>query len=72
MCVKTNTLDYFCTIENQQFYVADSVFADNWNYALPAYGGTFGLGFNSPVWKILGDPNPKIFDVYFANYNKWS
>jgi len=72
VCVKTNTLDYFCTIQNQQFYVADSVFADNWNYGLPAYGGTFGLGFNSPVWKILGDPNPKIFDVYFANYNKWS
>jgi hypothetical protein len=26
VCVKTNTLDYFCTIQNQQFYVADSVF----------------------------------------------
>ena len=72
VCVKSSTLDYFCTIQNQEFYTADSVYSNDWNYGVNANAGTFGLGFNSPIWSMLGNPSTMMYDVYMANFNEWS
>ena len=71
VCLKTQTTDLFCTQQNTEFYVADSVYSNDWNYGNRAQGGSFGLGPNSPVWQILGNPQPKYFDVYLSNFNNW-
>jgi hypothetical protein len=63
---------YFCTIENQLFYAADTVYWNDWNYGSKAGAGTFGMGRNSPVWEIVGNAPTKLFDVYLTNFNNWS
>lgn len=32
----------------------------------PGYAGTFGFGLDSAVWKIIGSPAEKKFDIYLA------
>lgn len=72
VCVSASTVDYFCSTENEEFYVADSVYNDNWNYGNDAGAGIVGLGMNSPVWTILGSPASKMFDIYLTSFNSWT
>jgi len=72
VCVKTSTTPYFCTIQNYEFYSADSIYSNDWNYLNKAGAGNFGLGFKSPVWEIMGNPGTKKFDVYMTNFNDWT
>jgi hypothetical protein len=74
VCVGAKSYKYFCTTVNTPFYVADSIYADHWNYGSNATSGTFGFGFNSPVWSMLGleaTTSTKNFDVYLTNFNNW-
>lgn len=72
VCVDTVDTKYFCTIENEKFYAADSIYWNDWNYDTQAGAGTFGMGRNSPIWQILGDFQTKEFDVYMTNFNSWT
>lgn len=64
--------EYFCTIENEEFYSANAIKQNNWNAYSSAESGTFGLGKESPIWNITGSPNTKLFDVYLTNFNGWT
>ena len=72
VCARTVNTDYFCTSGDEEFLAADSVYDDNWNYDSNAGSGTFGLGRNSPIWKIFGSPASMLFDVYLSNFNSWN
>lgn len=72
VCAVTAGAKYFCTIGAASFYVADSVYGNNWNYDSAAAAGIMGFGKNSPLWTIVGTPATKEFDVYMANYNSWT
>lgn len=72
VCVKVSGLNYFCNIDNQEFYAADSVYQNNWNYYSSGESGTFGMGRLSPIWDIIGSPRTKLFDVYMTNFNMWT
>jgi len=48
------------------------VYWDDWNYGSLAGAGSFGLGASSPIWKIIGSPSSKLFDVYLTNFNGWT
>jgi len=72
-CASNSEYPYFCTIQNTDFYVADTVYSDEWNYGSQAAAGTFPMGKNSPVWAILqSPPTMRKFDVSMTNYNKWT
>lgn len=71
VCARTVNTSYFCTSGDEEFLAANAVYSDNWNYDSDAASGTFGLGRNSPIWKIFGDPSSKLFDVYLTNFNQW-
>jgi hypothetical protein len=75
ICVKTVDTQYFCTVKNQEFYSADSVYSDNWNAYSTASAGTFGMGIYSPVWSIIGaqdSSSDKKYDIYMTNFNSWT
>jgi hypothetical protein len=72
VCATVSTSDYFCTTNSAEFYIADSIYSDNWNYGTDAYAGNFGLGYNSPIWTILGSQTTRKFDVYLTNFNDWT
>lgn len=72
VCLNTKDTPFFCTVYNQEFYVAEQVMDDNWNYGSKADSGTVGLGASSPVWAIVSQPATKVFDVYLNNYNGWT
>ena len=72
VCIVSNTTKYFCSNSPSHFYVADSVYEDNWNYDSAAASGIIGFGKNSPVWDIVGSPATKEFDVQMSNFNSWT
>ena len=43
--------------------VADSIYADHWNYHSTGGAGNIGLGMGSPIWQIFGNPSVKQFDI---------
>ena len=72
VCLRTAGANYFCTVYNQQIYVADAVYNNYWAYGQQAKAGILGLGQGSPVWNIVGAPPTKLFDVYMTNVNFWT
>jgi hypothetical protein len=72
ICLQTRDTPFFCTIYNQEFYVADQVTNDAWNYGSKADAGTVGFGAGSPVWTIVSDPDTKVFDISMNNFNGWT
>jgi len=72
VCARSVNTSYYCTSGDAEFYAADAVYSDNWNYDSNAGAGTFGLGRNSPIWEIIGSPSSKLFDVYLSNFNGWN
>jgi hypothetical protein len=72
-CVGAVSNPFFCTIYNTDFYVADSITKDNWNYGSKADAGTFPMGAGSPIWKMLNlVDEQKKYDVSMTNYNSWT
>lgn len=69
VCVKTNIDQYFCTIEDELVYVAETITSNDWNRGVDGGAGSVGFGNNSPVWAIVGSPTIKQFDAYLANFN---
>jgi len=72
ICLRTKDTPFFCSIYNQQFYVADAVYQNDWEYGQQAKAGTIGLGNGSPIWNIVNNPTTKMFDVYMTNFNSWT
>ena len=72
VCMRTAGVSYFCTVFNQQLYVADAVYNNYWAYGQKAEAGIIGLGAGSPVWSIVGPVQTKLFDVYMTNVNFWT
>lgn len=70
-CVDVVDTENFCTTASTEIFASDYVTQDNWNYVSSAASGTIGLGRNSPVWTILGNPSEMYFDVYMTNFNSW-
>lgn len=69
MCMNSSSAPLFCTLQNNNTYVIDSVYADNWNYASNVGAGTIPLGWGSNIWGIFNWPLTHQFDVYLANFN---
>jgi len=72
VCLNTQDTPFFCTIYNQEFYVADMVYDDAWNYGSKANAGSVGFGAGSPVWAIVSNPDTKVFDINMNNFNDWT
>jgi len=72
VCLNTVGTPFFCTVFNQDFYVAEKVSDDAWNYDSKADAGTIGMGSGSPVWAIVNNPTTKVFDIYMNNFNSWT
>jgi hypothetical protein len=58
--------EWFCSSNVTNVLVADSIYADNWNYHSAGETGNIGLGFNSPIWQIFGNPSVKQFDILLS------
>jgi hypothetical protein len=72
VCMKSQDLDLLCTIINEEFAVADSIYRNLWNYGVSGGAGTFGLGLYSPVWQMFNNPATKKFDVYMSNFSDYA
>lgn len=72
ICMYAKDTPYFCNVYSSDFYVADAVYQNDWSYDTNAQAGIFGFGNDSPVWKIVGQPTTKLFDVYLTNFNSWT
>jgi hypothetical protein len=72
MCINSIDTPFFCTIYNQDFYVADTISDDAWNYDSKANAGTVGFGAGSPIWTIVNTPATKQYDIYMTNFNSWT
>ncbi len=62
-----------CTKGNTDFYVANSITTNVWNYGSPAYSGIVGIGASSPIWG--NNTNPSLVQSYmvrFQNNTDWS
>jgi hypothetical protein len=72
LCMAASGVSAFCSTDNVQFFSANQISGNSWNYLQSAGSGTFGFGNNSPVWSIIGSPTTKMFDVYLTNFNAWT
>jgi hypothetical protein len=72
MCINAKDTPFFCTIYNEDFYVADTISDDAWNYDSKANAGTVGFGAGSPIWAIVNSPATKMYDIYMTNFNSWT
>jgi len=53
----------YCSNNFTNVLVADSIYADHWHYHSKGGAGNIGLGINSPIWEIFGNPTVKRFDI---------
>lgn len=61
-----------CTVENAQVYSVSSIYSDNWNQYTAAGAGILGLGYNSSVWQLIGNPTNRNFAIWLSNFTDYS
>lgn len=71
-CASSVVNPFFCTLYPTPIYVAETAFWNEYNMYSPASSGIFGMGYDSALWKIIGLPDERIFDVSMTNYNGWT
>lgn len=64
----------FCSVNNQAFFVANTLTSNDWNYGSESAAGIFGFGPASPVWNMtnLNKTNTQYLSVQFQNVTDWS
>ena len=61
----------YCTNNLTNVLVADTIYADHWHYHSYGGAGNIGLGPNSPIWEIFGNPTVKQFDITAGCFAWW-
>lgn len=75
ICVTTTTfVGPLCSEGNEPFFVADTIYSNNWNYDSPATAGMIGLAFGSSFWNILSDSLDQgyWYQIQFSNVTDWT
>ena len=72
VCLKAENTELFCSVINEEFAVADSIYRNLWNYGSNAGAGIYGMGTYSPVWYMLDNPASKKYDVYASNFSDYA
>lgn len=69
ICLASISTDYFCTYNDDLFFVANTLVSNDWNFASPSTAGIIGLGEGSPIWKMTGagSDSEQLYYIQFSN-----